>query len=136
MAAKRNLISRRRSNSLRSIRQQQTRRRNSLLRKSFEYCRECDADVFMMIRLRHNGQIVFFNSNSQWPQSREQLVGVVTIQLLSADEIGLALPETSRDNMARIVCKIYRRPVSTRCEVHSTEDTTPRTQDILRDKAL
>ncbi|RDH27275.1 hypothetical protein BDQ94DRAFT_163740 [Aspergillus welwitschiae] len=73
MAAKRNLISRRRSNGLRSIRQQQTRRRNSLLRKSFEYCRECDADVFMMIRLRHNGQIVFFNSDSQWPLSREQL---------------------------------------------------------------
>ncbi|OJJ42060.1 hypothetical protein ASPZODRAFT_155542 [Penicilliopsis zonata CBS 506.65] len=73
MAAKRSPIGRRRSNSPRSIRQQQTRRRNSLLRKSFEYCRECDADVFMMIRLRHNGQIVFFNSDSQWPLSREQL---------------------------------------------------------------
>jgi hypothetical protein len=37
---------------------------------------ECDADVFMMIRLKRNGQILFFNSCAQWPLSREQLVSV------------------------------------------------------------
>ncbi|KAJ5283395.1 hypothetical protein N7505_001375 [Penicillium chrysogenum] len=73
MAAEQKTIRTRHSNSLKSIRQKQARRRNSLLRKSFEYCRECDADVFMMIRLKRNGQILFFNSCAQWPLSREQL---------------------------------------------------------------
>jgi hypothetical protein len=30
----------------------------------------------MMIRLKRNGQILFFNSCAQWPLSREQLVSV------------------------------------------------------------
>jgi hypothetical protein len=76
MAAEQKTIRTRHSNSLKSIRQKQARRRNSLLWKSFEYCRECDADVFMMIRLKRNGQILFFNSCAQWPLSREQLVSV------------------------------------------------------------
>ncbi|KAA8641574.1 uncharacterized protein ATNIH1004_011710 [Aspergillus tanneri] len=63
----------RHSKSLELIRQKQARRRNSLLWKSFEYCRECDAHVFMMTRLRHNGQVVFSNSNAQWPLSRSSL---------------------------------------------------------------
>lgn len=76
MAAEQKIISARPSGSLKLVRQKQARRRNSLLRKSFEYCRECDADVFMMIRLKRNGQILFFNSNAQWPLSRKQLVSV------------------------------------------------------------
>ncbi|OQE69072.1 hypothetical protein PENNAL_c0141G09962 [Penicillium nalgiovense] len=73
MAVEQKIIRARHSNSLKLVRQKQARRRNSLLRKSFEYCRDCDADVFMMIRLKRNGQILFFNSNAQWPLSREQL---------------------------------------------------------------
>ncbi|CAG7977552.1 unnamed protein product [Penicillium salamii] len=76
MAVEQKIIRARHSNSLKLVRQKQARRRNSLLRKSFEYCRDCDADVFMMIRLKRNGQILFFNSNAQWPLSREQLVSV------------------------------------------------------------
>ncbi|RDH26330.1 hypothetical protein BDQ94DRAFT_176464 [Aspergillus welwitschiae] len=73
MAAEQKIIRTRHSNSLKFVRQKQARRRNSLLWRSFEYCRECDPDVFMMIRLKRNGQILFFNSSAQWPLSREQL---------------------------------------------------------------
>ncbi|KAI1828731.1 hypothetical protein DTO027I6_10314 [Penicillium roqueforti] len=73
MAAEQKTIRTRHSNSLKSSRQKQARRRNSLLRKSFEHCRECDTDVFMMIQLKHNRKIQFFNSCAQWPLSRQQL---------------------------------------------------------------
>ena len=45
--------------------------------KAFEYCRECDADICLMIRLKHNGQVVFFKSDSDWPFPEEQLVGII-----------------------------------------------------------
>ncbi|KAL2812660.1 hypothetical protein BDW59DRAFT_155231 [Aspergillus cavernicola] len=66
-------IQKRISNSPRSRRQQRARRKDNLFFKSFEYCQECDADIFIMIRLRHNGQIQFFNSDDKWPPSLEEL---------------------------------------------------------------
>ncbi|OJZ80179.1 hypothetical protein ASPFODRAFT_148171, partial [Aspergillus luchuensis CBS 106.47] len=39
-----------------------------------EHCPECNVDFFMIIRLKHHGQIKFCNINRQWPLSREQLV--------------------------------------------------------------
>ncbi|KAL4889609.1 hypothetical protein BDV59DRAFT_186170 [Aspergillus ambiguus] len=64
MAGKENISRSRRFNNCKSIRQQQTHRRNSLPRKSFEYCQECDADVFIIIRLKSDGQILSFNPNT------------------------------------------------------------------------
>ncbi|KAB8261725.1 hypothetical protein BDV32DRAFT_121000 [Aspergillus pseudonomiae] len=58
-------IRKRASNSPRSRRQQRAHRKDNLFFKCFEYCQECDADIFIMIRLRHNGQIQFCNSNDQ-----------------------------------------------------------------------
>ncbi|EHA26116.1 hypothetical protein ASPNIDRAFT_170177 [Aspergillus niger ATCC 1015] len=75
MAAKKRSIRRRRSSSKRSTYQQRNRRRNSLFLKAFEYCNLCEADIALVIRLKHNGQVFKFNSNSQWHPSREELVG-------------------------------------------------------------
>ncbi|KAL3250833.1 hypothetical protein ABHI18_010985 [Aspergillus niger] len=66
-------IRKRRSNSPRSRRQQRARREDNLFLKSFGYCQECDAHICIKIRLRHNGQIQFYNSNDQWPPSLEEL---------------------------------------------------------------
>ncbi|GKZ33298.1 hypothetical protein AbraIFM66950_003141 [Aspergillus brasiliensis] len=73
MAAKKRNIRRRRSGSKRSSYQQRTRRKNSLFLKAFEYCNLCEADIALVIRLKHNGQVFKFNSNSQWHPSREEL---------------------------------------------------------------
>ncbi|KAE8371432.1 hypothetical protein BDV26DRAFT_302777 [Aspergillus bertholletiae] len=73
MAPGKRKIQRRRSSSARSRCQQRNRRKNNLLLKAFEFCQECDANVSLMIRLRHNGQIVIFNSDDRWHPSAEQL---------------------------------------------------------------
>ncbi|OJI87462.1 hypothetical protein ASPTUDRAFT_62113 [Aspergillus tubingensis CBS 134.48] len=73
MASKKRNIRRRRSSSKRSTYQQRTRRKNSLFLKAFEYCNFCDADITLVIRLKHNSQVFKFNSNSQWHPSREEL---------------------------------------------------------------
>ncbi|KAB8255412.1 hypothetical protein BDV32DRAFT_112494 [Aspergillus pseudonomiae] len=73
MAIKKRIIRRRRSDSSKAKCQQQNRRKVHLFLKAFEYCRECDADICLMIRLKHNGQVVFFKSDSDWPFPEEQL---------------------------------------------------------------
>ncbi|RDH26427.1 hypothetical protein BDQ94DRAFT_155579 [Aspergillus welwitschiae] len=73
MAARPRRIQKRLSDSLKSKRQQQSRRKDNLFFKSFEYCHECDADIFIMVRNKKTGQILFFNSNSSWPPSLEEL---------------------------------------------------------------
>ncbi|RDK41086.1 hypothetical protein M752DRAFT_217585 [Aspergillus phoenicis ATCC 13157] len=75
MAAKKRNIRRRRPSSKRSTYQQRTRRKNNLFLKAFEYCNLWEADIALVIRLKHNGQVFEFNSNSQWHPSREELVG-------------------------------------------------------------
>ncbi|BCR96154.1 uncharacterized protein AKAW2_21094A [Aspergillus luchuensis] len=41
--------------------------------ESFEFSQECDADVYVMIRFRHDGQIVLFIPSKALPLSQEQL---------------------------------------------------------------
>src|SRR5215469_5155943 len=66
---------------LKSKTQQRSRRRRCLFKKAKEYSTKCDADVFLILRIRKNGQIFFLNSNAtgQWPPSPEQLVSLVTL---------------------------------------------------------
>ncbi|KAE8412642.1 hypothetical protein BDV36DRAFT_270896 [Aspergillus pseudocaelatus] len=74
MATKKRPIQRRRADSAKSKCQQRNRRMTTLFRKAFEYCLECEADVSIMLRVRHTGQIVYFNSDGDgWPLSQVQL---------------------------------------------------------------
>ncbi|KAF7590251.1 hypothetical protein BBP40_003089 [Aspergillus hancockii] len=66
-------IRRRQLDSTKSKCQQRNRRKIHLFLKAFEYCQEYDVDIFLTIRLRHNGQIVFFNSDGGWSSSQVQL---------------------------------------------------------------
>lgn len=75
MASKNRTIRKRKLNTPRTKCKQRSRRRDSLFRKAFEDCCECDADIFLMIRLKHNGQIFMFNSDSGWPPMQEDMVG-------------------------------------------------------------
>lgn len=76
MAAKKGTLGKRKKNTSRAKSQQRTRRRDCLFRKAFEYCCECDADISLMIRLKHNGQTFVFNSDSRWPVAQGDIVGV------------------------------------------------------------
>ena len=72
-------LQRRQSNSVRARRQQQRRRKVNLFLKAFEYCQECNADIFLAIRLKDNGQISVFNSDHQWAPTQESLVGNISL---------------------------------------------------------
>jgi SRF-type transcription factor (DNA-binding and dimerisation domain) len=67
----------RRSESPRAKRQQQDRRGESLFKKACEYSIECDAEVFLGVKIKRNGQIFFFNSEKsrEWLPLDEQMVG-------------------------------------------------------------
>jgi hypothetical protein len=75
MASKNRTLRTRKLNTPRAKCQQRSRRRDSLFWKAFEYCCECDADIFLMIRLKHNGHIFMFNSDSRWPLMQD-MVGI------------------------------------------------------------
>ncbi|KAE8306284.1 hypothetical protein BDV41DRAFT_583448 [Aspergillus transmontanensis] len=66
-------IQHRRSDTAKARSQQRSRRKIQLFLKAYEYCQECDADISLTIRLRHSGEIVFFNSDGSWSPSKEQL---------------------------------------------------------------
>jgi hypothetical protein len=70
-------IRRRLSNKKKAKRQQYSRRGDTLFRKAFEFCQECDADVSLMIRLRNNGRIFMFNSDDRWHPSPQDLVSII-----------------------------------------------------------
>jgi hypothetical protein len=57
-------------------RQQKDRRKESLVKKAYEYSLECDADVYMSIRIKKNGRVFTFNSclTGEWPLSEAQIV--------------------------------------------------------------
>ena len=44
--------------------QKRSRRRDTLIRKAFEYYEECDADVYLVLRIRKTGQIYTVTSKS------------------------------------------------------------------------
>lgn len=77
--AKLRTIHHRLSNKSKAKSQQHRRRGNTLFRKAFEFSKECDADVTLVLRLRKTGQIYIFNSNDQWSPSQEDLVGITII---------------------------------------------------------
>jgi len=69
-------------NSNRAYNQQRTRRRAGLFKKVYEYFEKCDADAFVILRIRRNGQTFILTSDSQngvWPPSQKDLVGPVII---------------------------------------------------------
>jgi hypothetical protein len=75
--AKTRKIRHRQSNKPKAKHQQHKRRGDTLFRKAFEFCQECNADVSLMVRLKENGQIYIFNSDNRWFPSQEGLVGLL-----------------------------------------------------------
>jgi hypothetical protein len=63
------IVRKRRLDSQKAKRQQQGRRRKILFKKAYEYSLECDADVYISIRIKKNGRVFTFNSDSgrDWP---------------------------------------------------------------------
>jgi SRF-type transcription factor (DNA-binding and dimerisation domain) len=70
------VVRRRRLDTKRAKRQQQTRRKDSLFKKAREYSLECDAYVYLTIKFKKNGRIFTFNSDStgEWPLPEAQMV--------------------------------------------------------------
>ena len=70
------VIKKRRSDTPKAKNQQRCRRRTGLFKKAYEYGVECDADVCVVLRIRKNGQIFTFNSDSSghWPPPQQELV--------------------------------------------------------------
>jgi hypothetical protein len=70
------IVRKRRLDSHKAKRQQQDRRKDSLIKKAYEYSLECDADVYMSIRIKKNGRVFTFNSclTGDWPLSEAQTV--------------------------------------------------------------
>ena len=70
------IVRKRQLDSGRAKRQQQDRRKESLFKKAYGYSLECDADVYISIKIRKNGQVFTFNSDStrEWPLSEAQIV--------------------------------------------------------------
>ena len=83
MAVKTRTLQQQQSNSPQVIQDQQSCQKMNLFLKAFEYCQQCDADIFMMIRLKYNGQSFIFNSDSHRPPSHNDLV----IKLFKSDVI-------------------------------------------------
>jgi hypothetical protein len=76
MARKTPFERKRRSQSSWAKSQQMLRRRKTLWKKAFEYCIECDSDIYMILCTRRNGHIYALNSNptKNWALSRQYLV--------------------------------------------------------------
>lgn len=70
------IVRKRRLDTPRAKRQQRDRRRDTLFKKCCEYSLECCADVYISIRIRKDGRIFTFNSDSEgkWPISEAQMV--------------------------------------------------------------
>lgn len=76
MPYKHTLSKKRISESSRAKSQQRSRRRKGLLKKAYEYGIECDADVYVVLRIRKDGQIYTFNTDSSghWIPPLQELV--------------------------------------------------------------
>jgi hypothetical protein len=70
------IVRKRRLDSYKAKRHQQDRRKESLIKKAYEYSLKCNADVYISIRIKRNGQIFTFNSDltQEWPISEAQIV--------------------------------------------------------------
>jgi hypothetical protein len=69
-------VRRRRLDTKRAKREQQTRRKNNLFKKAYEYSLECDTHIYLAIKIKKNGRIFIFNSDStgEWPLPEAQMV--------------------------------------------------------------
>ena len=70
------VVRRQRLDTKRAKRQQQTRRKDNLFKKAREYSLECGAHVYLAIKIKKNGRIFTFNSDStgEWPLPEAQMV--------------------------------------------------------------
>src|SRR5947199_9292261 len=70
------VVRRRRLNTKRAKRQQQTRCKNNLFKKARKYSLECGAYIYLAIKIKKNGRIFTFNSDStgEWPLPETQMV--------------------------------------------------------------
>jgi hypothetical protein len=70
------VIKKRRLDTKRAKRQQQTRRKDNLFKKAREYSLECGAYIYLAIKINKHGQIFTFNSDStgEWPLPEAQMV--------------------------------------------------------------
>jgi hypothetical protein len=62
-------VVRRRRLDTKRAKRQQTRRKDNLFKKALEYSLECGAYVYLAIKIKKNGRIFTFNSDSagEWP---------------------------------------------------------------------
>jgi hypothetical protein len=65
-------VRKRRLDSHKAKRQQQDRRKESLVKKAYEYSLKCDADVYISIRIKKSERVFTFNSylTGEWPLSK------------------------------------------------------------------
>ena len=75
------VVKKRRSDTPKAKNQQRCRHRTGLFKKAYEYGVECDADVCVVLRIRQNGQIFTFNSDSSghWPPPQQLVCLTFTI---------------------------------------------------------
>jgi SRF-type transcription factor (DNA-binding and dimerisation domain) len=67
--------------------QQRSRRRKALFKKTKEYCIKCDADIYLIHRIRKSGQIYFLNSDptGKWPPPKQLVCLLSTLWPSSTD---------------------------------------------------
>jgi hypothetical protein len=70
------VVRKRRLDTNRAKSQQETRRKRGLVKKAREYSLECGAYVYLAIKIKKNGRIFIFNSDStgEWPLPEAQIV--------------------------------------------------------------
>jgi hypothetical protein len=70
------VVRRRWLNTKRAKRQQQNRRKDNLFKKAREYSLEYGAYIYLAIKIKKNGRIFTFNSDSikEWPLLEAQMV--------------------------------------------------------------
>ena len=61
------------------VRQKWDRRKKSLIHKAYEYSKLCDANIYLVIRIRESGQVTTFQADSTgfWSGFSSHLVGDV-----------------------------------------------------------
>ena len=63
-----------------AVNQKARRRRETLFKKASEYCSECEADIYLILRMKKTGRIYTLASESKgWPLSQKQLVSFASV---------------------------------------------------------
>jgi len=89
------VVRKRRLDTKRAKRQQQTRRKDNLFKKAREYSHECGAYVYLAIKIK-NGRIFTFNSDStgEWPLPEAQMDNYYPLPIRITPEIFEVLEES------------------------------------------